>query len=363
MKYVDDFRSSVDCLALAKRINALCAGRALKIMEVCGTHTAAIRRFGLPSILSEKIRLISGPGCPVCVTSDSYLANALALARRKNMTLATYADMLRVPAAGTSLEGARGLGADIRVVTSALDVLKMAKALPARQVVFLAVGFETTAPGTALLAKAAKKEGLKNLRIYSGHKTIPQALMALGSDKGLKLDGFILPGHVSVITGLSAYKEVSRLTRLPSVVCGFEPMDILTGIYRIVEAVVLKKPILGNAYERVVRPQGNARARRILNEVFVSRDSVWRGLGVIPGSGLFFRHGYSFLDAALAFGLKESADKKSAALGCLCADVLKGKTAPARCPYFGRACSPLSPKGPCMVSREGSCRTHFECRV
>lgn len=359
MRYVDNSRSAGVCRRMADRINQLAEGRVFKIMEVCGTHTVSIRRCGLPSLLSKNIRLLSGPGCPVCVTSEAYLRNALKFCANKNVTCATYADMLRVPVDETSLEKEKSRGADIRSVTSALDCLELCRRLPGRQVVFLAVGFETTAPATALLAKAAFQKKIKNLKIYSGHKTIPEALLILGKDKDLFLDGFLLPGHVSVITGLSVYRPIVQKTRLPAVVAGFEPLDMLDAIYRIVQASVLKKPVLENAYTRVVSQKGNLRAQRLLKDVFVSRDSVWRGLGLIPQSGLFLKSRFSSLDAIPVFGLKETVSRKASAV-CLCAEVLKGKVEPGQCSSFGRSCLPSSPQGPCMVSREGSCRAHYE---
>lgn len=361
IRYIDDFRFPSACLRLAEKINAVSAGRDLKIMEVCGTHTAAIRRHGIPSMLGKNIRLISGPGCPVCVTNDAYMANALDLAGRKGFIIATYHDMLRVPVKRASLENLKARGADIRPVSSAFETLQIAKEEPRKQVVFLAVGFETTAPATALLAKEIKKNKTRNLKIYSGHKTIPQALAVLGADKDLALDGFILPGHVSVIIGAAAYKKARGITKLPSVVCGFEAADILLGILRIIEARISKKSILENAYSRAVSQAGNVKARKLLKEVFIGKDSLWRGLGIIPKSGLFFRPAYSFLDAAAVFGLKETAGRDMNPR-CFCADVLKGKIEPGSCPYFGQVCSPSSPKGPCMVSKEGSCRAFYEYR-
>lgn len=359
MKYVDDFRGSRACLAMARRINAAAGDREYRIMEVCGTHTAAIRRFGIPSMLSGGIRLISGPGCPVCVTSDAYLRNAFRMAAQKNVTIATYPDMLRVPAGGESLQDLRARGADIRPVNSALEVLEIAGKLKDRMVVFLAVGFETTAPATGILAQRARQERIRNLKIYSAHKTIPAALLSLGKDKTLCLDGFLLPGHVSVVIGVHGYRQVMRSLRLPGVVTGFEPLDILSAIAAIVDAANHHKTILENGYGRVVREGGNVKARSLLREVFVSKDSLWRGLGLIPNSGLFLRKPYDSLDARRAFGLKEEGGR-DVRNGCLCAGVLTGKIEPSACRHFGRQCTPRKPLGPCMVSREGTCRAFFE---
>ncbi len=360
MKYVDDFRGAEACLAMARRINAAAGDRDYRIMEVCGTHTAAIRRFGIPGMLSARIRLISGPGCPVCVTSDAYLRNAFRMAAEKNVTIATYPDMLRVPAGGASLQDLRAGGADIRPVNSALEVPDIARGLKNRTVVFLAVGFETTAPATGILIQRAYREKIGNLRVYSAHKTIPPALMSLGKDKALCLDGFLLPGHVSAVIGVEGYRQVMRSLHLPAVITGFEPLDILSAIGTIVDAARHRQAILENGYSRVVRPGGNPKAKALIKEVFVSKDSLWRGLSVIPGSGLFLRKPYDSLDARRTFGLKEEDGYQAQDSGCRCAGVLTGRIEPVACRHFGKQCSPQKPLGPCMVSREGTCRAFFE---
>jgi len=360
MKYVDDFRGAEACLAMARRINAAAADRSYRIMEVCGTHTAAIRRFGIPAMLSGRIRLISGPGCPVCVTSDVYLRNAFRMAADKNVTIATYPDMLRVPADGVSLQDLRARGADVRGVNSALEVLEIARELKGRTVVFLAVGFETTAPATAILAQRARREKIKNLKIYSAHKTIPPALLSLGRDKQLCLDGFLLPGHVSVVIGVQGYRRVMRSLRLPAVVTGFEPLDVLSAILTIVDAARHRRVVLENGYSRVVRSCGNPKAKSLLKEVFVSKDSLWRGLGVIPDSGLFLHKPYDSLDARRTFSLREEDGHQARSSGCRCAGVLTGRIEPPACRHFGKQCTPQRPLGPCMVSREGTCRAFFE---
>jgi len=363
MKYIDEYRDAKKAGQLVSLINKEATLPVYKIMEVCGTHTAAIRRFGIKSMLSDRIELISGPGCPVCVTSDGYLKNALSLASRKDIIITTYPDMLRVPAGGKSLETARSAGSDVRGVNSALDALDIARRLTKKEVVFLAVGFETTAPGTAIALETAKKEKLKNFSVYSAHKTIPEALIALGKDKELALNGFLLPGHVSAIIGVSGYAQVfKKLAKLalPSVITGFESSDILLAIYSIVKAVNSGRHILENEYTRIVQEKGNTRAKALLKKVFAQKDSVWRGLGVIKNSGLFVRAGYSEFDAQKRYSLKNEVKDTHASQGCLCADVLKGKIAPTQCPFFGKACTPQAPSGPCMVSREGTCRSYYE---
>ena len=360
MKYINAYRDKTKCEKLAAWINACVKNKNYKIMEVCGTHTASIRKFGIRSLLSEKIELISGPGCPVCVTSDDYLRNAIRLSKKKDMLLATYPDMLKVPVDESSLEDARSQGADIRGVTSALEALDLARRFPRREIVFLAVGFETTAPGTAIALQAAKKEKIKNFSVYSAHKTIPEALLALAADETLKIQGFLLPGHVSAIIGVSGYRPIMKSLKVPCVVTGFEPLDILLAIYTILQAIHLKNPILENEYKRIVRENGNQKAQILLNQVFEKHDSVWRGLGIIRNSGLALRKHFKEFDSLKRFCLKKETAGRNPKRSCLCAEVLKGKISPTQCSLFGKSCIPQSPKGPCMVSAEGTCRSFYE---
>jgi hydrogenase expression/formation protein HypD len=360
MKYIDEYRDIKKVRKLADMINAEAVRPLYKIMEVCGTHTASVHKFGLRALLSEKIELISGPGCPVCVTSDGYLKNAISLAKHKDVVVATYPDMLRVPTEAGSLEDVRSGGSDIRGVNSAPEALELAVSFPKKEVVFLGVGFETTAPGTAIALETAKKEKIKNFSVYSAHKTIPEALIALGCDRDLALDGFLLPGHVSAIIGVAGYRAVIKKIKLASVIAGFEPVDILLAVLKIVRAVNAGTPILENEYTRIVNNDGNRLAKKLLNKVFVHADSVWRGLGIIRGSGLRIRRTFGSFDAQKKFGLDEERPDESLTGACRCAEVLKGKMTPKQCPFFAKRCTPLSPKGPCMVSREGTCRSYFE---
>lgn len=362
MKFINEYQDREKVGRLTGLINNEIRERRYKIMEVCGTHTAAIRRFGLKGLLSKNIELISGPGCPVCVTSDGYLRRAINLSHKKRLILLTYPDMLRVPVDKTSLEEERARGADIRSVDSAFQALELAKMEKSKEIVFLAVGFETTAPGTALIAEAARKEKIKNLSIYSAHKTIPEALWILGKDKDLEIDGFLLPGHVSAIIGVSGYRSVIKKIGIPSVVSGFEPLDILLSLYKIIRAVNEKKVLLENEYTRIVAFGGNQKARHLLSAVFKKTDSFWRGLGVIPKSGLALKREFKAWDAQEKFGLKSMAHEEDSKVSCRCAEVLKGKIEPLGCPYFAKECTPAAPQGPCMVSREGTCRTYFEYR-
>jgi len=360
MKYIDEYRDPKKVRRLVDLINAEAVRPIYKIMEVCGTHTAAIHKFGLRSLLSKNIELISGPGCPVCVTSDGYLRNAISLLKDKLVLLATYPDMLRVPVDTTSLEKERSRGADIIGVNSALEALDIAKRAKGREVIFLGVGFETTAPGTAIVVKAASKEKIKNFSVYSAHKTIPEALLALGKDRDLALDGFLLPGHVSAILGLDGYHAVMKKINLASVITGFEALDILLSIYKIVRAVNEKVPILENEYTRIVAKEGNSKAKALLKEVFEKKDGFWRGLGVIKDSELAVRDKFRTQDASVKFSLKKEKIDAGKSVACRCADVLKGKIQPPACHFFGKACTPQTPQGPCMVSREGACRSYYE---
>lgn len=361
MKYINEYRNKEQCLKLAALINAQVKKNNYKIMEVCGTHTSAIHNFGLKNLLSKKIELISGPGCPVCVTSDGYLRNAIGLLKRKDILLATYQDMIKVPVESTSLEQERSKGLSVQSVQSALEALDLARRNPGREVVFLGVGFETTAPGTAIAIKNALKERIGNFSVYSAHKVIPEALLALCADKTLKVEGFLLPGHVSVVIGVKGYKPVQKQLKVPCVIAGFQPLDILLSVYRLIEAINSKKIILENEYRRIVSENGNPRAKDLLQEVFQKQDSVWRGLGVISKSGLGIRKKFEKFDAFKKFKLKEENTAKVSRSACLCAEVLKGKIVPSACPLFSKKCNPFSPQGPCMVSREGTCRTHYEC--
>lgn len=362
MKYVDEYRDQGKAQKIAGLINGFVGARRYKIMEVCGTHTAAIRKFGLKSLISEKIELISGPGCPVCVTSEGYLKNVVALLKKDNILIATYSDMLRVPIDKSSLEIERSKGAQVRAVTSVLEALDFARRDKAKEVVFLGVGFETTAPGTAIALEMVKREKINNFSVYSSHKTIPNALAVLAEDRKLKLDGFLLPGHVSAIIGLNGYKGIRSKTKVASVIAGFEALDILLAVYEIIKAVNAGQSILKNEYTRIVSTNGNVKAQKLLKRVFEEEDAFWRGLGLIKKTGLGIAPAFEAWDAQKKFCLKKETGALNFSGGCKCADVLKGLIKPNECPFFGKACNPESPKGPCMVSREGTCRSYFEYR-
>ncbi|MBT3222314.1 MAG: hydrogenase formation protein HypD, partial [Proteobacteria bacterium] len=327
-------------------------------MEVCGTHTMAAARAGLRSILPENIGLISGPGCPVCVTDIGYVDHALALAARPNLIIATFGDLMRVPGSvrgngpAPNLIGARARGAHVEVVYSPLDAVNLAQKHPSSEVVFLGVGFETTAPTVAAAILRAKSLGLTNFSVLSAHKTIPEAMVALVSTGDLALDGFLCPGHVSIILGPEPYKPLAATHGIPCAIAGFEVVEILRGMAALVQMVVKGEPQVVNCYAGAVRPGGNTKARDIMYEVFAGAHSVWRGLGTIPHSGLTIRGSYESFDAACRFDvdLPEPIEPRE----CRCGDVLRGAISPDQCPLFGQTCTPDNPRGACMVSSEGS---------
>lgn len=331
--------------------------RTVGLMEVCGTHTMSIARSGLRGLLPEGLKLISGPGCPVCVTSTGYVDAAIDLARRPEVILTTFGDMIRVPGTSESLEGARASGADVRIVYSPMKSVEIARAEPARSVVFLAVGFETTAPAAATLIKAAAEAGLGNLTVLSAHKLIPPALRLLASDPELRVDGFILPGHVSVILGKQPYQFIAEEFDRPCVITGFEAIDVLEAVVMMLEQMLSKRAAVQNQYKRVVRPEGNPEARRRIHEVFDTAEACWRGLGLIEQSGLAIRSEYAAHDAVKRFDVTIAVDEPETE--CRCGDVLKGKIHPVECPLFGRRCTPVAPVGPCMVSSEGACAASY----
>ena len=350
-------RSAVSALVRRIERSVKAAGREVQLMEVCGTHTMAIFRSGLRSILPAGLRLISGPGCPVCVTPSSYMDRAIAISRIPDVTVATYGDMMRVPGSMSSLERERSRGTDVRVVYSSADALELAKGLPDRRVVFLAVGFETTAPGIAATALAAEREGVKNFYLLPAPKLIPPALEAVLAG-GARLDGFICPGHVSVIIGSQAYEPIARRHHVPCVVTGFEPPEILLGLAMAAEQIAEGRAEAEIAYRHAVTREGNAQARAVMNQVFEAVDAEWRGLGTIPRSGLALRERFSSTDAARQFEVNMPESQEPP--GCRCGEVLAGLVEPEECGMFGRACTPERPVGACMVSSEGTCAAHFK---
>ena len=359
MKYVDEYRDAGKARAQAARIAALCEpGRSYHLMEVCGGHTHTIYRHGIEDHLPEAINLVHGPGCPVCVIPMGRVDDAIAIAREPDVILATFGDMMRVPGSTGSFLDARAEGADIRMVYSPWDALKIARANPDRRVVFVGVGFETTAPATATTVLRAARDGVPNFSIFCNHVLIVPAIKAVLDSPDLRLDGFIGPGHVSAVIGCRPYEFVARDHGKPVVVAGFEPLDILQAIRMLMEQFADGRCEVENQYTRVVPWAGNPRATAALAETYELRPYFeWRGLGFIPRSALRLREKYAAFDAERIFALPgiRVADPKA----CQCGEVLKGVLKPWQCKVFGTACTPETPIGTCMVSPEGACAAYY----
>ncbi|MBN1655790.1 MAG: hydrogenase formation protein HypD [Deltaproteobacteria bacterium] len=343
-------------------------GDELTFMEVCGTHTVSAARSGLHSLLPRSIRLISGPGCPVCVTPVSYVDHALALSKLPEVTIVTFGDLVRVPGSSAngpekappSLAWAKARGADVKVVYSPLDALELARELKDRQVVFLSVGFETTTPVIAAALQQAIDSGIENFSLLTANKTIIQPLLALGTSSEIKIHGFLCPGHVSVVIGSNAYRSLAEIHGIPCAIAGFEPLEMVRAIVALTEQVSQNHPRVDNCYRAAVRPEGNSKALEVMFKLFEPCDSVWRGIGEISDSGLKLRAEYRKYDAAQRF--KVELPPVLEPLGCRCGDVLRGVISPSRCGLFGKSCTPDSPKGACMVSSEGSCAAYYQFR-
>lgn len=343
-----------------ERIRTLFSNLNCALMEVCGTHTHAIRRAGIHQLLPAGVRLISGPGCPVCVTGSGYIEQAIRLSRNRNVIIATFGDLLRAPGNTLNLTQARAEGSNIRVVYSPLDALELAQNNPQAEVVFLGVGFETTAPVVALAIKYACQRKIRNFSILPAFKILKPALECLLKSPGIKIDGLIAPGHLSVITGAGAFAFLAEHYRLPTVITGFKPEEIWLGIEALLKQVSIGRAELENKYAPVVTDEGNKRAQQLLNEVFEPEDAEWRGLGLVPDSGLGLADPFLDFDSRKRFGLSEIASLEPP--GCRCGEIITGKVNPKECPLFGRNCTPERPVGPCMVSAEGSCAAHFYYR-
>ncbi|MEW6278077.1 MAG: hydrogenase formation protein HypD [Candidatus Eremiobacterota bacterium] len=358
MKYIDEFRDPALAKAVLQQIRSLMGDRRLKLMEICGGHTHTIYRHGLDQLLPESIELVHGPGCPVCVIPMGRLDDAISIARQPGVILASYGDMLAVPGSQGSLMDVKAEGADVRFVYSPLDALKLARENPDRQVVFLAVGFETTAPATALTLLQAHAQGLGNLSFFVNHVTIIPAVKAILNSPDLRLDGFVGPGHVSTVIGLQPYRFIPERYGKPVVVAGFEPLDILQAILMIVRQAVEGRCEVENQYERAVRPEGNPVALKAIQETMELRPHFeWRGLGFITHSALRLREKFADFDAEVRFAVPglRIADPRA----CQCGEVLKGVLKPWQCKVFGSACTPETPIGTCMVSPEGACAAYY----
>ncbi len=327
-------------------------------MEVCGTHTVSAFRCGLHSMLPANVKLLSGPGCPVCVTAQGDIDLMVQAAELPGVTFCTYGDMLKVPGTHGSLDAARGRGADVKIIYSTLDAVKWAADHPKQHVVLGAVGFETTTPATAAAILEADRRRLSNFSVLASHKVLLPALRALLDDRQIQIAGLLCPGHASVILGSEAFRPLVDDYGFPCVVAGFEPEQMLAGIARLTEMVATGRPELDNVYRQVVKPEGNPLARRIIANVFEPAPANWRALGVIPGSGLAIRPQFSRFDATLRFELVAKDAPEPA--GCRCGQVITGRCTPADCGLFGTRCTPMDPVGPCMVSSEGSCAAWFK---
>jgi hydrogenase expression/formation protein HypD len=358
MKYVDEYRKKELILSVAEKLRTV-SKKNIVLMEVCGGHTMAIHRFGLSSLLPSNIHLISGPGCPVCVSSQHFIDMALAYSRIQGVIITTYGDLIRVPGSTTSLEKERAAGSDVRIVYSVLESLDIAKKNKDKKIVFLGIGFETTSPATAAAIVEAGKERITNFYVLSAHKIMPPVMKAL-VEEGVRIDGFIAPGHVTAITGTGIYESLASVYGLGVVVAGFEPADLMQAVLMLALQIESGTPKVEVQYQRVVHKEGNTIAQKLLSEVFVTGDDVWRGLGMIPKSGLKISDDFSSFDAEKQFSVKipESTEPK----GCICGQILRGLKTPVDCSLFAKRCTPSDPVGACMVSGEGTCATYYKYR-
>lgn len=357
MKHLEEYR---DPYISKKLIKLICdiSKRPMRLMEVCGTHTMSIFRHGIRSVLPENITLLSGPGCPVCVTAQNDIDAFIALSEESNAIIATFGDLMRVPGSHSSLQKEHAKGRDIRMVYSPSDAVKLAEDNPDKKIIFPGVGFETTAPTIAMCIMMAAQKNLDNFYVYSAHKLVPPALEALMVNNDAAIDGFILPGHVSIIIGTNAYRPFFDKCNVPCVITGFEPVDILKALLQLITQVETGNPGLENEYKRVVTEEGNKKAMGILGEVFQIRDTPWRGLGIIKDSGLKIKEKYKRYDAEEAFNI--SIPEYEELKGCICGQILTGTKIPPDCPLYKKTCTPVDPVGPCMVSTEGTCAAY--CR-
>lgn len=359
MKYIDEFRNARHAKALAKQIAAeVDPGRSYRLMEFCGGHTHAIARYGVEDLLPKNVRMIHGPGCPVCVLPMGRVDDAIALAKEPGVILCTYADMMRVPGSKrTSLIKAKADGADVRMVYSPMDVADAARDNPDKQVIFFAIGFETTTPPTAILAKQAKAEGLNNLSIFCNHVMTPPAMRGILAGE-VQIDGFVGPSHVSTIIGSRPYEEFAGLAGRPVVIAGFEPLDVMQAILMLIRQLNEGRSEVENQYTRAVTRNGNEKAIALMDEVFEIRDTFeWRGLGFLPNSALKLRPDFADMDAEIRFTVPALSASDNPA--CECPSILRGQKHPAECKLFGTVCTPDNPMGSCMVSSEGACAAHW----
>ncbi|MDJ0786495.1 MAG: hydrogenase formation protein HypD [Myxococcota bacterium] len=359
MKFLDEYRDEALARRLADRI-ARATTRPWTLMEVCGGQTHAIVRFGIDRLLPPEIELVHGPGCPVCVTPIEIIDRALELAAQPRTALCTFGDMARVPGSGSDLLGCRAEGGDVRIVYSPLDAVEMAAAEPEREFVFLAVGFETTAPANAMAVLQARRRGLRNFSLLVAHVLVPPAMEAILSAPDHRVQGFLAAGHVCTVTGWADYHAIARTHRVPIVVTGFEPVDVLQGVAMCVEQLEAGRYTVENQYRRSARPEGNRAARATVDEVFEVADRRWRGIGVLPRSGLRIRPELGDFDAERRFGPVHCDEEAESP--CIAGRILRGRAKPDACPAFGTTCTPEHPLGAPMVSSEGACSAYLRYR-
>lgn len=356
MKYIDEYRDKSIVTDLVSKIKEI-STKEISLMEVCGGHTMSIQKFGIPALLPFNIKLVSGPGCPVCVSSRKFIDTAIVYANMKDVIITTFGDLIRVPGSASSLEKEKANGADIRIVYSPLTGIELAKKNPDKKVIFLGIGFETTSPTSAAAILNAHREKTNNFFLFSSHKIMPPAMSAL-IDEGVKINGYICPGHVSTITGSAIYEPIARQYKLGCVISGFEPVDILQTIYMLVKQFEEGEAKVEIQYKRVVKPEGNVKAQQIMNDVFGLRDDWWRGLGIIPKSGMKIHGKYRMHDAEYMIPVEVPEPEEPK--GCICGEILKGLKNPKECPLFAKACNPSDPIGACMVSGEGACQAYYK---
>ena len=356
LKYVEEYRDPELGRKLLERIHQR-SKKPARLMEFCGGHTVAIFKHGLRQLLPSNIEMLSGPGCPVCVTSAADLDKAIALGEIPDVIITSFGDMVQVPGSRSSLQKAKAEGADVRIVYSAQDALNIARDNPGKKVVFIGIGFETTAPTIAASILHAEKENIKNYSVLSLHKVTPPVMKAIMKLGEVKLNGIICPGHVSAVIGSSPYEFLAKDYRIACAVSGFEPVDILLAVDRLVEQIESGNPQVEIAYRRGVKPEGNPAALKLMDSVFESGEADWRGIGIVPASGLQLKKQYERYDASQQFDIKISPAEEPR--GCICGAVLRGVSTPPECRLFRTTCTPEHPVGPCMVSSEGSCATYF----
>jgi hydrogenase expression/formation protein HypD len=356
MRFIDEYRDAELGKQLIQRIHRR-STKPVRFMEFCGGHTVTIFKHGIRQLLPPTIEMLSGPGCPVCVTANADLDKAIALARLPDVIITTFGDMLKVPGSYSSLQQVKAEGGDVRIVYSAQDALNIARANPSKSIIFIGIGFETTAPTIAASILEAAREGIDNYYVLSLHKLCPPVIKALLESGEIKLDGIVCPGHVSAIIGSNPYRFIPRDYGIACVISGFEPLDVLLCIDMLVAQIESGGPKVEIAYRRGVKSEGNQRALEIMAEVFVPTEANWRGIGKVPQSGLALRKEYQHFDAEQAF--KIALDPPREPEGCLCGEILRGVATPLDCKLFRRVCNPEHPVGPCMVSSEGSCSTYY----